>query len=389
MAKLAIYRDGALLVENGIVKAVGSRDSIERLITNHQVIDAAGGIVLPGFVDAHTHPIFGGNRSEEFEMRTQGLTYQEIAAAGGGIQSSVRATRAASEEELFQSARRRTNWFLEGGTTTIEAKSGYGLSLEDELKMLRVIRRLDHETPLKCKATFLGAHSFPPEVSRESYIRCLVEEMLPAVANAGLAEYCDIFCEQNYYSHDEARLILGRAKKLAFGLRMHVDQLSNNGGAELAAELGAVTADHLEQTDDVAIGSLKSAGVIPVLLPASVFALGLKKYPDARAMIGAGLPVVLATDFNPGSSPTPSIPMVLSLACTQMKMTPAEAITAATVNAAYSLGLNDRGTLEPGKRADFVIWDCEDYRELPYWLGVQLARRVYVEGAEIAIRETL
>ncbi|HSI71593.1 MAG TPA: imidazolonepropionase, partial [Fimbriimonas sp.] len=270
MRNLAIITDGALLAENGLITAVGPREQIEPLIRTHEVVDAGGRILLPGFIDAHTHPIFGGNRANEFEMRAQGFTYQEIAAAGGGIQSSVRATRAATEEELFVAARKRASWFLQNGTTTIEAKSGYGLSFEDELKMLRVIRRMGEETALTCKATFLGAHSFPKDVPRDSYIESLIHEMLPTAASLRLAEYCDIFCEQNYYTHDEARRILGKAKALGLKLRMHVDQLTDNGGAALAAELGAITADHLEQTGPEGIAKLKAAGTMPVLLPASV-----------------------------------------------------------------------------------------------------------------------
>jgi imidazolonepropionase len=384
MSQLSIIADGALLIERGRIARVGARESIEPLISGHEVIDVQGRVVLPGFIDAHTHPVFGGNRANEFEMRAMGRTYQEIAAEGGGIRSSVSATRAATEDELFASARRRASWFLENGTTTIEAKSGYGLSLEDEMKMLRVIRRLNRETPLTCVPTFLGAHSFPDEMTRESYLKLLVEEMLPQAA--GMAAYCDIFCEQRYYSLDEARLILSKAKDLGMGLRMHVDQLTNGGGASLAAELGATTADHLEQTDEAGIRALAAAGVTPVLLPASVYALGLTRYPKAREMIEAGLPVVLATDFNPGSSPTPSIPMILNLAATQMRMTPAEAITAATINAAHSLDLaRDRGSLEPGKRADVVVWDCEDYREIGYWFGVNLVHSVFVQGQRLSL----
>lgn len=280
-------------------------------------------------------------------------------------------------------AQKHAAWFLRGGTTTVEAKSGYGLSLESELKMLRVIRQLNETTPLEFVPTFLGAHALPPEFNdrMEDYVSCVVEQMLPEVVRQKLAESCDIFFERGYFGAEAARRILGAAQSAGLGLRMHADQLTNSGGAILAAELGAATADHLEQTEDDGIAAMKAAGVQPVLLPASVYALGKTRYPKARVMIEAGLAVVLATDFNPGSSPTPSIPMVLSLAATQMKMTPAEGVVAATVNAAYSLRRGDRiGSLEVGKRADFAIYECADYREIAYWFGVQIVHSVYLRG---------
>ena len=340
-------------------------------------------MVLPGFVDAHTHPVFAGTRVDEFEERSKGATYQEIAARGGGIQSTVNRTRAASVDELVAAGHRYAKWFLRGGTTTVEAKSGYGLSLEDELKILRAIKRLDQETPLRYVPTFLGAHSVPPEyrARRDDYISLIIDEMLPQVAQQKLAEFCDVFCEEKVFTTDESWKILSAARCHGLGLRMHADQLSLSGGARLAAELGTVTADHLEHTDADGIRALKQASVQPVLLPGSVYALGSSRYPAAREMIDAGLAVVLATDFNPGSSPTPSMPMVLSLAATHMKMTSAEAITAATTNAAYSLNRGAQlGSLEPGKIADFVIHDCEDYRELAYFFGVEHASSVFVGG---------
>src|SRR5215208_6870166 len=381
LRELGIVSRGGLFVRDGLIERVGTVAEVESLIdASTTVVDAGGRVLLPGFVDAHTHPVFAGTRVDEFEERSQGATYQEIAARGGGIQSTVNHTRAASVDDLVATGRRYVHWFLRGGTTTVEAKSGYGLSLEDELKILRAIKRLNNETPLRYVPTFLGAHSIPPEYRsrRDEYVSLIIDEMLPQVAQQKLAEYCDVFCEEKVFTTDESWKILSAARCHGLGLRMHADQLSLSGGAKLAAELGTVTADHLEHTDAAGIEALRQSGVQPVLLPGSVYALGSSHYPAAREMIDAGLAVVLATDFNPGSSPTPSMTMILSLAATHMKMTPAEAITAATINAAYSLNRGDKlGSLEPGKIADFVIHDCEDYRDLVYFFGLNHAWRVY------------
>ena len=384
MRELGIVERGAILIHDGLIEAVGSSKQIETQIdADAVVIDARGRVVLPGFVDAHTHPVFAGTRAGEFEQRSLGATYQEIAARGGGIQSTVNQTRAASLDDLVSAGRRYAEWFLRGGTTTVEAKSGYGLSLEDEIKILRAIKKLDEDTPLRYVPTFLGAHTIPKEYAarRDEYISLVIDEMLPQVAREKLAEFADVFCEQNVFTTDETWKILSAARCHGLGLRMHADQLSLSGGAKLAAELATVTADHLENTDAEGIAALKSAGVQPVLLPGSVYALGSSRYPAAREMIDAGLAVVLATDFNPGSSPTPSMPMILSLAATHMKLTPAEAITAATINAAYSLNRGMQlGSLEPGKIADIVIHDCGDYRELAYFFGIEHAWQVYASG---------
>ncbi|HTB18973.1 MAG TPA: imidazolonepropionase [Bryobacteraceae bacterium] len=384
MRELAILPDGAMLIENGRIAQVGTRAEIEALIApGDGVIDAGRRVVLPGFVDAHTHPVFAGNRAAEFEQRIEGASYAGIAAAGGGIRSSVRATRAASEEQLLAAAQKYAGWFLAGGTTTIEAKSGYGLTVEDECKLLRAIHGIKN---LRTVPTFLGAHEIPDEYRGRpaAYADLVIHEMLPRVVREQLAEYCDVFCEPGVFSIEESRRVLGAARTLGLGLRMHADQLSDSGGAVLAAELGAATADHLEHTSARGIRALQSAGVQPVLLPGSVYALGWARYPNAREMIDAGLAVVLATDFNPGSSPTPSMPMILSLACTQMKMTPAEGITAATINAACSLGRgHEIGSLEPGKQADFVIHDCGDYREIAYFFAAPLVEAVYIQGQPV------
>lgn len=380
MADLGLVSGAAILVRDGKVAAAGREEAVRAAASAEAVeTDVGGRLVTPGLVDAHTHLAFGGNRAEEFAMRIAGATYQEIAAGGGGIASTVRQTRALGEDALYEAAAARLQRMHRHGTTTVEAKSGYGLSLSEELKILRVYRRLG----ARVSPTFLGAHAFPPEFAsdHEGYVRLVVEEMLPAVVAEGLAAWCDIFVEERYFGAEAARRILGAAKGLGLKVRMHVDQLSNGGGAALAAELGAKTADHLEQTDGDGIAALLAGDVMPVLLPGSVYALGLDRYPRAREMVDAGLPVVLATDFNPGSSPMPSLPMAMSLACVQMKLTPAEALTACTVNAAHSLDRGDHiGSIEPGKDADFVVWDAGDYRELPYWFGGNLVAQTWMAG---------
>jgi len=382
MRELGIVTNGAVLVRDGRIAVVGARAEIDALLTDDvEIIDAGGRIVLPGFVDAHTHPVFAGNRADEFEQRASGVTYKEIAAAGGGIRSTVRKTRDATAEALLTAARKYRDWFLRGGTTTIEAKSGYGLSVDAELKLLRVIRDLEAEGPLRYVPTFLGAHDVPDEFRGriDEYIEVVVREMLPRVVEDGLARYCDIFVEPFVFPAEKARVVLRAASALGLGLRIHADQFTPDEGALLAAEFHAATADHLEATTDVGLQALREAGVQPVLLPASVYNLGSSHYPMARRMIDLGLPLVLATDFNPGSSPTTSMPMVLSLACTHLKMTPAEAIVAATFNAACSLGLgHEIGSLEPGKSARLVIHDCADYRELPYFFGRETASIVLI-----------
>jgi len=384
LSELGIIRDGGILIRDGKIESVGSSDEIEKKSKSADVVDLGGRLVLPGFVDAHTHLVFGGNRLDDFERRARGETYEQIAKAGGGIWSTVQKTRAASEEELFETAKKRADWFLRCGTTTIEAKSGYGLTLNDELKLLRVMRRLNDEISLEIVPTFLGAHAISRDMPADKYVDLVINEMLPRVAQEKLAEFCDVFCERGYFDIEQSRKILSAAKKLGLKARGHVDQLSNSGGAKLLAELGATTADHLEKTDEQGIAALAKANVQPVLLPGSVYALGLREYPRAREIISAGLAVVLATDFNPGSSPTPSMPMVLSLACTQMKMSPAEAITAATINAAYSLNRGDKiGSLESGKIANVAVFDCEDHRELAYWFGTPQTYSVYVRGERV------
>jgi imidazolonepropionase len=384
MQELAIIDDGGMVIRDGKIAVVGPTGSIQRdLPSDAEVVDAGNRVVLPGFVDAHTHLVFGGSRLDDFERRARGETYEQIAAAGGGIWSTVGKTRNASDSDLLEQANRHARWLLQCGTTTAEAKSGYGLTVESELKILRTIQQVGLQTPLECVPTFLGAHAIPKSdrSDPDRYVQRVVEEMLPEVVRQKLAEFCDVFCERGYFTVDQARQVLTAAKNSGLKLRIHADQLTNGGGAILAAELGATTADHLEKTDEKGVAALKRANVQPVLLPGSVYALGATNYPRAREMIEAGLAVVVATDFNPGSSPTPSMPMVLSLACTQMKMSLAEAITASTINPACSLGRGNKiGSLESGKLGNFTIFDCEDYREIPYWFGHPRVRSVYVRG---------
>lgn len=387
LQELSIIRDGAMLIIDGQIASVGTYSEIKPYIgPATEIIAATSRVVTPGFVDAHTHLVFAGNRVNEFEQRIAGKTYQEIAAAGGGIASTIAKTRAATAEHLIEAASNYANWFLRGGTTTIEAKSGYGLSRDSELKILEAVQQLQNHTPLNLVPTFLGAHTIPPEFreNRAGYIRLLTEELIPEISRRGLARYCDAFCDEHALSLAETRCIFEAAKQYGLELRIHAEQFRADGGAALAAELNARTADHLECTDDAGIAALRAAGVQPVLLPASVFALGRNEYPKARHMIEAGLAPVIATDFNPGSSPTTSMNFILSLACLYLRMLPSEALTAATINAAYSLEMGESiGSLEKGKRADFLIHEFQDYREMAYFLASPASPRVFVAGKEI------
>jgi len=377
MSELGIIENGAILIRGDRIVWVGPTKDIpvREPGIRYQTLDGVGLelLALPGFVDSHTHPIFGGTRVEEYDLRIRGKSYEEIAAAGGGIMASVAQLRAATVNQLIERAERHFRHFLSHGTTTIEAKSGYGLTLDDELKILQVLAALRGRHRIEIVPTFLGAHAIPEEhaASREDYLRIIIEKMIPKVAEEGLAQFCDVFCEQGYFSVEEARAILTAAKEAGLGLRIHADELTHSGGARLAAELGARSADHLLWIDDSDIEALKEAGTVATLLPGTAFNLGLMQYPPARKLIAAGVPVALATDFNPGTCFTLNMQLILAFACTQMRMTPAEAITAATVNSAYSLGLSERlGTLEEGKQADIVLMDVSDYRELPYFFGI-------------------
>lgn len=384
---VGIIEDATMLIEDDRIVAVGREaELVSRIDSGTRVLDAERRCITPGFVDAHTHLVFAGNRAEEFERRIGGATYQDIAAAGGGILCTVRRTRAETENELLNTARHHRDWMLRGGTTTLEAKSGYGLDRDTELRLLRVIGRLNAEGPVRIVSTLLAAHTIPPEYSgrRSEYVRLVTEEIIPQAAAEGLAKYCDVFCDEHAFTVSETRAVLSAAKRHGMGLRVHAEQFGPHTGAALAAELGAATADHLETATDATLALLRDAGVQPVLLPGSVFALGRTQYPRARAMVEIGLAIVLATDFNPGSSPVPSIPFMLSLACVQTGLLPSEALCAVTINAAWSLGLGEQiGSLEAGKQADFLIHEHTDYRELAYFIAVPARPRVFIAGREV------
>ena len=387
MRELGLIPDAALLIEDGRIAAAGRWSELSKEIAEEvPILDAHQRLVTPGYVDAHTHLVFAGNRAAEFEKRIGGATYQEIAAAGGGIQSTVALTRQASEGELIRQAIQHRDWMLRGGTTTLEAKSGYGLNRETELVQLLVLAALNASGPVRIVPTLLAAHTVPKEFAdrRAEYLEMIVAELIPEVARQGLVRYCDAFCDDHAFTVAETRQVLEAAKRHGLGLRLHAEQFRPGTGAALAAELSAATADHLETVTEETLTLLKAAGVQPVLLPASVFCLGRDQYPPARKMIEMGLPVVIATDFNPGSSPVPSMPFIMALSAIMMKMLPAEVLTAATINAAYSLGLgHEVGSLERGKAADFLIHECEDYRELAYYVAAPSRPRVFIAGAEV------
>ncbi len=368
MGDIGLIADGAMIVQDGKVVSVGPQDEIEWLApSDADYYDAGGRLVTPGLVDAHTHLVFGGDRLDDFEARSQGKTYAEIATAGGGIWRTVAATRPLATEELAKRASHHFDLLRRHGTTVAESKTGYALDRDGELRSLRALQSLRP----RIVPTLLATHAYPKDQDPQVYLDMVCDELVPLAAREGLARDVDIFVEEGYFSHADAERLAVAARAHGLGLRMHVDQLADSGGAGLAARLGARTADHLEHTGAGGIAALAEAGVTPVLLPGSVWGLGLSRYPKGREMLDAGLPVVLATDFNPGSSPVPSLPFCMALACRFMRMTPAECLTAVTVNAAATLGLEtSHGALMPGMAADFAVWEAEDYRELAYWPDV-------------------
>jgi imidazolonepropionase len=384
LRELGIVTNGAVLIEDGVIVDAGPAREIEKLPKARRAreIDAGGRVVMPGFVDSHTHLVFGRPRLVDYEMRLAGASYAEIAEAGGGIQSSVKAVRGMSSAQLETQARTTLAAMASHGTTTLEAKSGYALDEAGELKTLQLLAKLD-EDPLDIVPTYLGAHIAPPEYHGrpDAYIDWMAATMLPPIRREKLARFVDIYCDQGAFTLDQSLRYLDHARRLGFGLKIHAEQFARTGAACLAVEMEATSADHLEQAGDEEIRALAQAKTIATLLPGSVFHLGLRTYAPARALIEAGAAVALATDFNPGTSPTYSMQMVLSLACTEMRMSPAEAIAAATINGAHALGLADRtGSLEPGKQGDLLILNVEDYRELPYYFGANNVRVTIKEG---------
>lgn len=389
MSDIGIIEHGSVVVENGLITFVGSDVEAERYVhtlSGHiNTIEASGKIVTPGLIDAHTHIVFGGSREKELEMRLNGAKYIDILKAGGGILQTTTSTREATEEQLIQETSKRLNRFLQYGVTTVEAKSGYGLTLEDELKQLRAAKKLDERHPIDIVSTFMGAHAVPVEYKEnpDEFVRLVIEEMIPRVAEENLAEFCDVFCEEGVFTIEQSEQILEAGKVYGLKPKIHADEIVQFGGAELAAKVGAVSADHLLQASDEGIKQMAKSGVIAVLLPGTAFFL-MEKPANARKMIEAGVPVALSTDRNPGSSPTESLPFIMNLACLTMKMTPAEVLTACTINAAHAIGRADEvGSIEVGKKGDLVLFDAPNYQTLQYNYAVNLVDTVIKKGKVI------
>ena len=395
MADPGVVDDAVVALADGRVLATGpTSEVLPRLFPgsgdagNTPCLDAGGNAVIPGFVDPHTHTVFGKTRQDEYERRIKGETYLQIAAAGGGIHSSVADTRERSEDELTELAARRLREMLRLGTTTVEIKSGYGLSLEDELKMLRAARRAAEQVGIRSVRTCLAAHEMPREYKdrRAEYVQLVCEEILPRVASEGLAQRCDVFCEPSVFDLKETETILLRARELGLRLTVHADELEPFGGAALAARLGADSADHLIEIDQAGRDALAASATVATMLPGTVFTLGLREYAPARGMIDQGCAVALASDFNPGSCPIQSMPLIMAIACTQMRLTPAEALVGATLNSAWALGLQEEvGSLAPGKKADLLVLDVPDYRLIPYHAGRNPVSHSLIEGRLVGV----
>jgi imidazolonepropionase len=381
-AEVHPFSNAALAWTGGMIDWVGKEDELPEKYHSEKIIDAYGRMVIPGLVDCHTHLCFGGWRADEFEMRIQGRSYLDIAKAGGGILSTVKATRAASEDELYEKALRLLNEIIKTGVTTIECKSGYGLTLEDELKQLRVYRRLLNNSSAHIVSTFLGAHTIPPEFkeNRKGYIDLLINEMIPAVAEEKAADFCDIFVEESAFTIEEARLILEAGKKYGLKPKLHADQLSSGGGAELAAEVGAISADHLEQVSDEGINKMAEAGTIGVTLPiASLYTQ--QPFLNCRRLVDGGVHVAVATDFNPGSAPSYNLPLAMMLTCNHGRLTPSEVLKGATIYAAKAIGMEGwTGSIEPGKSADFLIIDSPDVNYWMYHYRGSVVDRLFLGG---------
>ncbi|MEP7382628.1 MAG: imidazolonepropionase [Gemmatimonadota bacterium] len=389
-------RDAGILIRAAVatqgerIAQVGGEDELRRRFPLAEIVDCARGVLLPGLVDSHTHAIFGKPRFEEQELRSAGLDYMDIARRGGGIHASVRDVRARSEDDLVALARPRLERLARYGTTTVEVKSGYGLTVEDELKSLRAIQRLSALVPLRLVPTFLGAHEIPLEArgspeGRADYVQLIVKEMIPRVVAGGLARFADVFCEPGVFTVDETRTVLSAARAAGLRLKLHADELRPSGGAELAAALGATSADHLAAISDAGIRALASSNTVATLLPGTMLFLGKERHAPARALIDGGAAVALATDFNPGTSPTPNFPLILAIAVSQLHLSVSEAILAATVNGAAALDLaQETGQLAPGFSADLALFDIEDAREIPYWYGDRRCRATWVRGVPCA-----
>jgi imidazolonepropionase len=382
MKILPFIENAYLYIENGKISAFGEMDNLSNIQAD-KIIDARGKSVMPCWVDSHTHLVFAGSREQEFVDRINGLSYEEIALRGGGILNSAKRLRNVSEEELFESAFKRLDEIIRMGTGAVEIKSGYGLSLESELKMLRVIKRLKENSPIPIKATFLGAHALPLEYkeNKNSYIDLIIKEMLPAIANENLADYCDVFCERNYFTKDETIKILNAAAKYGIKAKVHAEQLSNNGGVEAGVACNAISVDHLEYVKDKDIAMLKNSNTMPTILPGAAFFLNLPN-PPARKMIDAGLPLAIASDYNPGSSPCGNMHFMASLACIQYKLTPEEAINAATINSAYAIELSEEvGSIAVGKKANIIITkEIPNYHYIPYAFAGNIINSVIING---------
>jgi imidazolonepropionase len=395
LSKIGLTRDGAVLVRDGKIVAAGARTQVERRAEakHTERLDVGGRVVLPGFVDSHTHLIHAASRAEEYELKIQGASYEEIARKGGGILNSVKKLRAATSEALKRRALAALSEFASYGTTTVEAKSGYGLDVASELKILKLHQELNREQPLEIVSTFLGAHVVPQEYRgktdwAEKYLALLMEKLLPEVVLGDLAEFCDVFCERGAFTVGQSKQLLTKAKEHGLRPRLHAEQLSRTGATQLAVELQAASCDHLEQVNNADMRALANSETVATLLPGCDFHLGLQKYAPARKLIEAGAIVALATDYNPGTSPTVSMPMILSLACSQLRMTPAEAIAAATINAAYGLGREKTvGSLETGKQADLAVWEVEDYREIPYYFGMDVCWMTMKRGEIVWMKD--
>ena len=376
----------AVGVRGDVIAAVGPLSALEREFADAERVDCGGGLLMPGWVDSHTHALFGRPRFDEQELRAAGLDYMEIARRGGGIHASVRDLRGRGEDELYVLAAPRLRRLASYGTTTVEVKSGYGLSVDDELKSLRVIARLARELPLRLVPTWLGAHEIPLEHrgspgGRSAYLRMLVDDMLPRVADERLAQFADVFCEPGVFTVEESRQVLTASRAAGLALKLHADELSGAGGAELAAELAAVSADHLAAVSDAGVAALAASRTVATLLPGTMLFLGKTKQAPARALLDAGAAVALASDFNPGTSPTVNFPLMLTLAVSQLRMSAAEAVLAGTVNGAAALDLAARvGQIAPGFSADLALYDAEDVRELPYWYGDRRCRASWTRG---------